>query len=53
MLCSIGRQTILRKLEELSGGRDVVLICYEAPGDFCHRHLLKEFLENDDNRASN
>ena len=53
MLRNVGRETILRKLEELSGGRDVVLVCYEAPGDFCHRHLLKEFLENDDDRAVN
>ena len=23
---------------------DVILCCYEAPGDFCHRHLLAEWL---------
>ena len=25
-------------LNRLSGGKDVVLLCYEKPGDFCHRH---------------
>lgn len=23
---------------------DVVLICYEKPGDFCHRHLVADWL---------
>ena len=27
----------------LSGGKDVVLLCYEKPGDFCHRHLVAEW----------
>lgn len=25
-------------------GRDIVLCCYEKPGDFCHRYLLSNFL---------
>ena len=25
--------------------RDVVLLCYEVPEDFCHRHLLAEYLK--------
>ena len=27
-----------------SGGRDVVLLCYESPDKFCHRHLVSEWL---------
>lgn len=27
-----------------SGGRDVVLLCYETPDKFCHRHLVSEWL---------
>ena len=23
---------------------NIVLLCYEKPGDFCHRHLLSDFL---------
>ncbi len=25
-------------------GKDVVLLCFEKPGDFCHRHLIAEWL---------
>ena len=28
----------------LSGGRDIVLVCYEGPSKFCHRHLVAEWL---------
>ena len=24
---------------------DCVLLCYEKPGDFCHRHILANWLE--------
>lgn len=26
------------------GENDIALICYEKPSDFCHRHLLTEWL---------
>lgn len=35
---------LLRDIEELSQGRDVALLCYEKPGDLCHRHLLAEYM---------
>ncbi|MCQ2348955.1 MAG: DUF488 domain-containing protein [Paludibacteraceae bacterium] len=25
-------------------GRDIALMCYEKPNDFCHRHLVREWL---------
>jgi len=31
-------------LQSLSDGKDVVLLCYEKPNDFCHRHLVAEWL---------
>jgi hypothetical protein len=35
------------KLLQLSNGNDVVLLCYEEPDKFCHRHLISEwFNEN-------
>ena len=37
----------LSTLQELHG--DVVLLCYEKKGDFCHRHLLAEYLNNNHN----
>ena len=37
----------LSTLQELYG--DVVLLCYEKKGDFCHRHLLAEYLNSNHN----
>lgn len=31
-------------LYKLSAGKDIALICYESPDDFCHRHLVAEWL---------
>lgn len=31
-------------LERLSNGQDCVLLCYEKAGDFCHRHLVANWL---------
>ena len=28
-----------------AGRKDVVLLCYEKPSDFCHRHVLADWLE--------
>ena len=33
-------------LGKISLGKDVALCCYEKPNDFCHRHLLADYLEN-------
>jgi len=35
---------ILERLEKLSGGKDIVLLCYEKVGEFCHRHLVADWL---------
>ena len=37
---------VYKELEELSGGKDVVLLCYEGikNNDFCHRHLVSQWL---------
>ena len=37
-------KTIYEELSKMSGEKDVVLICYEKPSDFCHRHLVAEWL---------
>ena len=36
----------LEQLEKLSGGKDIVLLCYEKEGEFCHRHLVADWLAN-------
>lgn len=35
---------VYNKLKGLSCGHDIVLICYERSGDFCHRHLVADWL---------
>lgn len=36
---------LLVKIQVLSKGKDAALLCYEKPGDFCHRRLLAEWIE--------
>lgn len=38
----IGIKDILLKIH--SFGNDVVLLCWEAPGKFCHRHILADYI---------
>lgn len=37
-------KTIYEELSKMSGGKDIALICYEKPSDFCHRHLVAKWL---------
>lgn len=34
----------IEMLKTMGRGKDVALCCYEKPGQFCHRHLLAEWL---------
>lgn len=31
-------------VKQASCGNDIALLCYEAPGDFCHRKVLADFM---------
>lgn len=31
-------------IEDIAEGQDVALVCFEAPGCFCHRHILADYL---------
>ena len=35
---------VIAELETLSQGKDVCLLCYEKSEDFCHRHLVGEWI---------
>jgi uncharacterized protein YeaO (DUF488 family) len=37
---------LLKSFSESEGGKDIALLCYEKPGDFCHRHLLADWLNS-------
>ena len=46
----IGAPAILDRLEGISGGRDVVLLCWERlvdPGEWCHRRMLADYIERE------
>ena len=35
----------LTDIAKASGGKDIVLLCYEKPGEFCHRRIFSKWLE--------
>ena len=35
---------IPERLEQMSEGKDVALLCYERPEDFCHRHIFADWI---------
>lgn len=42
VLSKVDIKQFVSDIQNLSGGRDVALCCFEKPGEFCHRHLLAE-----------
>ena len=40
----LNREHVVKELENLSDGKDVVLLCYEKPTSFCHRYLIANWL---------
>lgn len=40
----VDARAFVRQLEEAGHGMDVALCCFEKPGDFCHRHILAQWL---------
>lgn len=45
VLSSLSVATVITELSELAKSSDFALICYERPGDFCHRHLVADWLK--------
>lgn len=44
VLGKLDANEIYANLEKLSLGKDVVILCYEKAGDFCHRRLVADWL---------
>lgn len=44
ILSNMDPHKIVKELMNLSLGKDVVLLCYEKPTDFCHRHIVANWL---------
>jgi uncharacterized protein (DUF488 family) len=49
VLNTLDPKTIYDELITISNGKIPCLICYEKPGEFCHRHLVAEWLQNNCN----
>jgi hypothetical protein len=48
-LAALDAKTIVSKIEALGGGKDVALLCYEAPSraaDWCHRGQVSGWLKD-------
>lgn len=39
-------EQVQQELMRISGGRDMVLLCYEKSSDNCHRHLVAEWFRS-------
>lgn len=46
VLDTLNVDNIVNRLYELSEGKDVVLLCYEKPNEFCHRHIVAQWLRD-------
>lgn len=47
VLSGISPAKIIEDLASLNPeGKDIALLCYEKPSDFCHRHLVADYLSD-------
>ena len=37
-------ESVVKLLKQIAGSKDVCLCCFESPGEFCHRHLVANWL---------
>lgn len=44
ILQALSVEEVIKDLFVMGKGNDVALICYEKPTDFCHRHLVADWL---------
>lgn len=47
LLSNLDAKKVYDDLMCLSKGKDVVLLCHEKQGDFCHRRLVAQWLERE------
>lgn len=44
VLNTLNPKLVVEELYMISKNKDIVLLCYEKPNDFCHRHLVADWL---------
>ena len=45
VLSRVDARELVDKITYIGQGHDVALCCYEKPADFCHRHIVAEWLK--------
>lgn len=43
---ALGAEAILTDLERVAGGKPAILVCWEQPGEWCHRRQLANYLRS-------
>lgn len=44
VLSKVNPHQLFENLKSICGGKDVALCCFEKPEEFCHRHIVAEWL---------
>lgn len=44
VLSKLNVKEMFQKMYDISKGKNIILLCYETPKKFCHRHLVSEWL---------
>ena len=44
VLSKLKANDVINTLYTMSNGKDIALVCYEKPQDFCHRHIVADWL---------
>lgn len=47
ILARLDPQRTWDELHAMTGGYEPVLLCWERPGEFCHRHLVSDWFERE------
>lgn len=45
-LSTLQPHAIYKLLEDIADGKDIVMLCYERPTEFCHRHIVAKWLSD-------
>lgn len=46
ILGKLNKNEVIELINNISNGRDLVLLCYEKSGSFCHRSLVAKYLRD-------
>lgn len=46
VISRVDPRQFFENLKSICGGKDVALCCFEKPDEFCHRHIVADWLNN-------